>query len=135
VELEGGERVATPGGGLEREGEGERVEAGPLRRGRGEEAASEEEEGARGLRGRREAPERGVEVVGGRDGKRPEEEERVGQRGVVRRQREAVEEARAEGRDSSCCAASTAVDGSAGSPPPPVPTAAASALPTPSLEL
>ena len=76
MELERGERAGAPGGGFEREGEGERVEEGSRRRARGRgrgcgvEAAGEEEEAARGLRGGREAPERGVEVVGGGAGQR-----------------------------------------------------------------
>ena len=72
MELERGERAGAPGGGFEREGEGERVEEGSRQRARGRrgKAAGEEEEAARGLRGSREAPERGVEVVGGGAGQR-----------------------------------------------------------------
>ena len=90
MELERGERVGAPGGGLEREGEGERVEAGSRRRARGRgrgcgvEAAGEEEEAARGLRGSRKAPEHGIEIVVGGAGERAEEVERVGQRSGVR---------------------------------------------------
>jgi hypothetical protein len=51
VELECGERVGASGCGLQCEGEGERIEAGPWRRGSREEAASEEEERARRVRG------------------------------------------------------------------------------------
>jgi hypothetical protein len=96
VELEGGGAVGAPGGGLEREGEGERVEAGRVWGWRWEEAAGEEEEGASWVRGGREASECGVEVVGGRRWEGAEEEEGVRQRRRVRGEREAVEEAGAE---------------------------------------
>jgi hypothetical protein len=64
VELKCSERVGASGGGLQREGEGERIEARPWRRGSREEAAGEEEERARRVRGGGEAAQGGVEVVG-----------------------------------------------------------------------
>lgn len=97
MELEGGGAIGAPGGCLQCEGQGERVEARRRRGWRGKEAPGEEEKRARGVGRCGEASEGGVEVIGGRRREGAEEEECVGQRSGVVREREAVEEAGAEG--------------------------------------